>query len=736
MAVVTIAMPARNAAKFIRQAISSIRQQTDTDWELFVVDDASEDETANVVRAFDDARITLLTNETQCGIWACHNRILESSHAPYIAHIDADDFILPGALRKMVHALENNSRAGLAHCQFYDVDEQGVVRRDIFLQRAKLYEQRARGFDYRRELLAQGTVTSGLRTYPRRVLDELGGFNETVQYGGDLEMALRIVEHGEIAFVPEFLYARRLHAQNTTESLSFKSWRYLWQRFQMCRALSRSRQVTYFHHEPYNLHRLLLTGLADTLGIPRAQAFVSEKIFMLPRQMRAKLSANIATPLRNSLYEFAVNHGAWWRLHWRTRPRARGAPKRIGYYKWRFPDLSETFILREVNALRDAGMNVEMFADEPGGLESSPHVATTHYLMPRDAKRIARAKSVFKRRARLRYWNVFLYTVLHRYGEYKTWHEDWSVFECAVDLALHLNEYNVSYLHAPWADRTAFIAMLAAALLDIPYSVQGRAHDLHRHKFQFGLREKFSNAAFVITNSDYNARTIKTYLDTRNPPPLRVIRNLFPLEQFQPRTRSNASPMFQILCVARLIEEKGLVYLMHACADLRARGVPFCCEIIGAPEEPTYINYWLQLKHLHQKLQLQNCVSFRGAQPFENILDAYARADLFVLPCVLAENGGRDISPNSLIEAMAMGLPVISTQFAAIPEIVEQGVSGILVPPNDANALADAMAQLLNAEPLRRALGARARERVEARYDARKNVAQFVEMFSNPFGLE
>ena len=118
-----------------------------------------------------------------------------------------------------------------------------------------------------------------------------------------------------------------------------------------------------------------------------------------------------------------------------------------------------------------------------------------------------------------------------------------------------------------------------------------------------------------------------------------------------------------------------------------------------------------------------------GAQPFEKILEAYTRADLFVLPCVIAENGGRDISPNALIEAMAMGLPVISTQLSAIPEIVEHGVSGVLVPPNDANALADAMRQLMENEPLRRALGVRARERVAARYDARKNVQQFVALF-------
>jgi glycosyltransferase involved in cell wall biosynthesis len=162
-------------------------------------------------------------------------------------------------------------------------------------------------------------------------------------------------------------------------------------------------------------------------------------------------------------------------------------------------------------------------------------------------------------------------------------------------------------------------------------------------------------------------------------------------------------------CVARVIQEKGLAYLLDACARLRMMGFEFCCEIIGAPEEPTYISYWIQLKRLHNQLQLQDIVAFRGAQPFENIAEAYARADLFVLPCVIAENGGRDISPNSLIEAMAMGLPVISTQLSTISEIAEDGANGMLVPPNDALALAEAMRELMRDAARRRRLSEGAR---------------------------
>lgn len=720
-------MPAYNAAPFIAQAIASIQQQNDMAWELIVVDDASTDDTASVVRAFGDPRIRLLTNETRRGIYACHNRIVAASRAPYLAHVDADDFILPGALGKMVAALQNNPRAGQAHCQFYDIDPDGNVLRAVMLERSKIYQHRLQGFDYRRELIRLGTVTSGLRTYPRHVLDRVGKFNETLMTGGDYEMALRIAEHYEFAFVPEYLYARRLHAHNTSEALTWKRFRYFWQVVQLSHALERSGQVTFFHHKPYRLYWLLALRLCDTFYLTRAARFVRDHILTLPRAARVYAQNNIVLPALERGYELTVQRGAGWRLTWGAPP-TRAQALRLAYYVWRFPAVSDTFIRREVRALRQADISLEVFADQPAESDDAALRETTHYLLPLDAERLARAKRFFMTHKPLRYWNVFAYVVLHRYGSYKTLREDLAVFERAVDLAYQLREHGITYLHTPWADRTAFIGLLAAALLDIPYSVEARAHDLHRFQNQYGLREKFARAQFIITNSDYNARAIETYLAHPHSP-IHVIRELFPLDELKLRTEWRAADPCRILCVARWIEEKGLVYLLRACARLRERGIPFRCEIIGGPEEPTYVNYWIELKRLHARLQLQDNVIFVDAQPFEKILAAYARADLFVLPCVIAQNGGRDISPNALIEAMATGLPVISTQLAAIPEIVEHDVSGILVPPNDDAALADAMHALILDESKRRALGLAARARVQERYDAAKNVAQFTALF-------
>lgn len=188
--------------------------------------------------------------------------------------------------------------------------------------------------------------------------------------------------------------------------------------------------------------------------------------------------------------------------------------------------------------------------------------------------------------------------------------------------------------------------------------------------------------------------------------------------------------MTRLLCVARLIEQKGLVYLLKACRILLDKGYELTCEIIGAPEEPLYTNYFIALKKLHRQLALEERVIFTGVLPLEKVLAKYQTTDIFVLPCVIAADGSRDITPNALIEAMAMKLPVLSTTVTGLPEIVEDGVSGILIAPHDEQALADALITLIQDPALRKRLGESARKRVEEKFDINKNVKHYLELFT------
>ena len=127
---------------------------------------------------------------------------------------------------------------------------------------------------------------------------------------------------------------------------------------------------------------------------------------------------------------------------------------------------------------------------------------------------------------------------------------------------------------------------------------------------------------------------------------------------------------------------------------------------------------------------MEDCVFFPGLSGSSKFWKKYREADIFILPSVIAEDGSRDITPNVLIEAMAMKIPVISTTVTGIPEIVENEVSGILVPPNDENALADTIIKLIHDSNLRNELEENARKRIEERFDSNKNIGQYVDLFS------
>jgi glycosyltransferase involved in cell wall biosynthesis len=156
---------------------------------------------------------------------------------------------------------------------------------------------------------------------------------------------------------------------------------------------------------------------------------------------------------------------------------------------------------------------------------------------------------------------------------------------------------------------------------------------------------------------------------------------------------------------------------------LAQRGRDVGCRIVG--EGPLRD----ALAERIERNGLAGRVTLEGALPHATVIEAYATASVFALPCVTASDGDRDGIPNVILEAMAMGLPVVSTRHSGIPEVVEDGVTGLLVSPGDVEGLADALATLLD-DPERRAeLGRAGRRRVASEFDARTNVQRLVEEF-------
>jgi colanic acid/amylovoran biosynthesis glycosyltransferase len=209
------------------------------------------------------------------------------------------------------------------------------------------------------------------------------------------------------------------------------------------------------------------------------------------------------------------------------------------------------------------------------------------------------------------------------------------------------------------------------------------------------------------------------------PGDVRCLYNGIDLRHFRPQSRLERDSRL-ILAVGRLVEKKGFDVLVDACAILQRRGHDFRCEIVGKGE-------------LHDALArqitaygLDDVVTLVGPRPQDEVRAAYQKAALFALPCRIGSDGNRDGLPTVLLEAMACGLPVVTTPVTGNPEIVDDGLNGRLVPENDPVALASALAELLQDETQRRQMGIAARKKVKRCFNVRHNVAQLRQWLAEP----
>src|SRR5262249_54892508 len=272
-----------------------------------------------------------------------------------------------------------------------------------------------------------------------------------------------------------------------------------------------------------------------------------------------------------------------------------------------------------------------------------------------------------------------------------------------------------------WAVGAATSAMVISQFLRIPFTFTAHAYDIWREKLL--LPEKLRAAQAIVTCTDYNRQHLaQTYGISMDK--LHVVYHGVELARFQPRERSrNAEPV--LLSVGRLVEQKGLDRLLRACAALAQQGYHLRCDIIG--DGPLRRD----LEQLANALGLSERVRFHGRLFQEQLIEHYATADLFVLPCIEAADGDRDGIPNVLIEAMAMQLPIISTRFSGVPELVIDGSSGVLVEPDNVPALAEAIRALLDDPARCHSLGKAGRQRVIEHFTIERSATTLHHLFAS-----
>jgi len=286
---------------------------------------------------------------------------------------------------------------------------------------------------------------------------------------------------------------------------------------------------------------------------------------------------------------------------------------------------------------------------------------------------------------------------------------------------------DVSHIHGHYCHGATTVTWLASMMTKLPFSFTAHAKDIYLPSLNPAglLRRKMDAARFVITCTDAN-RDYLSNLGSKTP--VHCIYHGLNAEfcnimKEQPALRAT-NGHFHVLGVGRLIPKKGFDILVQACAILREKGVPFEATIVAEGGEHE--------KEIHRLITangLANSVLLPGPMSQSQLYNEYRRASAFCLPCRVLENGDRDGIPNVLMEAMAIGLPVITTPISGIPELIHNGVNGLLVPSEDPRALAEAFLCLIRDSRLATDLSRNAQMTIESLFNGDKFAARMASLF-------
>lgn len=390
-----------------------------------------------------------------------------------------------------------------------------------------------------------------------------------------------------------------------------------------------------------------------------------------------------------------------------------------------FPAITETFILDELRELRARGVDVEvlpLFGARGGEVHAgfSALRDRTHYHRSLSWELAAAQAHWLRRRpgALLLAWARALRTSA---ASRKLLVRAPVVLLKAALVARRAEAMGISHLHAHWATHPALAAWTVRALTGIPYSFTAHAHDLYVDRAM--LREKVAGAAFVVTISELNRRLIEEACGKDARGKVHVVRCGVDLREFAPAPR-RPPPVPTFVCVASLRPYKGHRVLLDAAALIRDRGLPLRVVLVGDGELRR------DLEARIERLGLQGVVELRGPVPHEEIPAVLAGATAMVLPSVTQDDGQMEGIPVALMEAMAAGVPVVSSRLSGIPELVRDGEGGLLVPERDPAALAAAMERIARDPALATRLAEGARRAVAERFDRSQNVARLDALLS------
>ena len=411
---------------------------------------------------------------------------------------------------------------------------------------------------------------------------------------------------------------------------------------------------------------------------------------------------------------------------------------RIAYLMSHYPAISHAFVLREVEALRDCGVDVQTLSihrvDPDDLLANADRLAaeTTFNVLPTGIARLVTAHAVALLCSPRRYLSTLILAL--RTGAPGMRERLWHVFYFAEAMILlrQCRRAKITHIHAQFADAATDVAMLVAHYQrrglpggrDMTWSLAIHGSVEFYNVIRYAIKEKLERATFAVAISDFGRSQLMTLSSQQRWRHIHVVRCGVDPRVTPPSERSQSAVGAEVLFVGRLLHGKGLSLLLESVGQLRAEGLDVALTLVG--DGPARV----ELETTARAVGIVNHVQFLGAVGQDDIRGFYERADIFCLPS-FAEG-----IPVVAMEAMATELPVVSTRIMGIPELVEDGEEGLLVPPGRQDRLADALRALIRSPSERRRMGAAGRRKVMRDFDVSASARAMRAACEKEIGLE
>jgi colanic acid/amylovoran biosynthesis glycosyltransferase len=407
---------------------------------------------------------------------------------------------------------------------------------------------------------------------------------------------------------------------------------------------------------------------------------------------------------------------------------------KIGYLLDSFPSITLTFVLNEITGLIDAGRSVGLISLRRPSNDEIVHDQYMKYGLDKKIfylssgkyekeSPVTISKEVFKKLFVSRLLNfreraklLFLCNNRALGWEISLKHFLWS-----LEIAEIIKNQDIKHLHLHFASPLVELAYVLHRFLGIPYTFTTHANDIFVNPSHL-LRKWANSAKTVITVSEFNKR----YMNARfgiPPDKIDIVTYSIYVDKIEVKPKCPNDP-FKIVSISRLVEKKGYHYLLEACKILKDRDVNFSCEIRGeGPQKST-------LEKIMITNGLQKEVTIGGFVKHEDVFGFITSGSVFVLPCVRARDNDMDGIPNVLMEAMALEVPTLSTDITGVPELIDDGIDGMIVPQNDPRSLAEAILKIKNDPNFAETIRKNGRKKIQTKFNVARNVKLLYEVLA------